>query len=139
MMLDGFGPVGLPGRAGTGYAQTDTATFREIYRAVRVVEEDCLLPRRRPGWDAVGETHHSVPFVPCFSVITAVGWSGRYLSNTIFARVGTKSSIGVFLWATDSLINAQVMGRGGNALNDLSNLISPNASTIAENDIDSIK
>ena len=80
-----------------------------------------------------------MPFEPCSSVITTSERSPWYLSNSIFARVGTKSSIGVFLWATDSSIDAQVMGRGGNALNDLPKLISPNASTISENDIDSTK
>ena len=83
MMLDWFGPGGLlPGRAGTGYEQTDTATFREIYRAARVVEEDCLLPRRRPGWDAVGETYHQFPsrLVPV-SLPQANGLPGIYLTT----------------------------------------------------------
>ena len=137
MMLDWFGlGTGLPGRAGTGHEPTDTATLRDIYRAVRGVEEDCLLPRRQPGWDAVGETHHQFPsyLVPVPSP-RLNDLPGIYL--TLFARAGTKSSIGVFLWAADSSINAQVMGRGGNAVNDLPNLISPNASSIVENDIDS--
>ena len=81
-MLDWFGPaVGLPGRAGSGYQPTDTATFREIYRAVRVVEEDCLLPRRRPGWDAVGETHHR--FSSCLILVPSPrlnGLPGIYLT-----------------------------------------------------------
>ena len=87
MMLDWFGPGGLlPGRAGTGYEQTDTATFRDIYRTVRVVEEDCLLPRRRPGWDAVGETYHRFPsrLVPV-SLPQVNGLPGIYL--TTYSRV----------------------------------------------------
>lgn len=61
-MLDWFGPGRtLPGRGAVGYDQSDTATFRDIYRAARVVEEDCLLPTRRPGWDAVGKTRYHFP------------------------------------------------------------------------------
>lgn len=96
VMLSWFGPrEPLPGR-GTGgyYEQSDTATFRDIWLAARVVERDCLLPTRRPGWEVVG----------------------------------AKSSIGVFLWATDSSINEQITGRQ-DVLNGLPNLISPNAST----------
>lgn len=58
VMLSWFGPrEPLPGR-GTGgyYEQSDTATFRDIWLAARVVERDCLLPTRRPGWEVVGET-----------------------------------------------------------------------------------
>ncbi|KAL9064751.1 MAG: hypothetical protein Q9161_008680 [Pseudevernia consocians] len=67
----------LPGRGRGGYSPSDTVTFRDIWAAARVVEGDCLLPTRRPGWDVVGY----------------------------------KSSIGVFLWATDSSINDRVAGR----------------------------
>ncbi|KAL9129376.1 MAG: hypothetical protein Q9175_007309 [Cornicularia normoerica] len=93
----------LPGPGAGGYSQYDTANFRDIHRAAKVVERDCLLPTRRPGWDAVG----------------------------------ARSSIGVFLWATDSLINDQVARRAA-LLHRPPNLISLNASNIADN-IDSTK
>ncbi|CAD6591248.1 MAG: hypothetical protein ASARMPREDX12_005046 [Alectoria sarmentosa] len=104
VMLSWFGPrEPLPGRGSGRYEQSDTATFKDIWGAARVVERDCLLPTRRPGWDAVGST----------------------------------SSIGVFLWATDSAINEQVMGRGGGVVNGLPALIlAPNASNVT-NHIDS--
>ena len=55
-MLDWFRQrESLPGRGPRGYSQSDTATFRDIWGAARVVEGDCLLPTRRPGWDVVGE------------------------------------------------------------------------------------
>ena len=55
-MLSWFGPrESLPGRGSGRYEQSDTATFREIWGAARLVERNCLLPTRRPGWDAVGE------------------------------------------------------------------------------------
>lgn len=55
-MLDWFGQrEPLPGReTHGGYSKSDTATFRDIYGAARIVENDCLLPTRRPGWDVVG-------------------------------------------------------------------------------------
>lgn len=56
VMLDWFRQrESLPGRGPRGYSQSDTATFRDIWGAARVVEGDCLLPTRRPGWDVVGE------------------------------------------------------------------------------------
>lgn len=58
ILLDRFvSRAPLPG-AGSGapaFEQSDTATYRDIYAAARVVEQDCLLPSRRPGWEAVGE------------------------------------------------------------------------------------
>lgn len=140
IMLDWFGPGGtLPGRGAVGYDQSDIATYRDIYRAARVVEEDCLLPTRRPGWDAVGKTRHRFP-----SSIKPILHHGNrmvYLaSNSLFACVGTKSSIGVFLWATDSSINDYFIRGSRPLLHDLPILISPNASTTAvTNNIDSNK
>lgn len=59
-MLSWFGPrEALPGRGAGGYEPSDTATFREIWLAARVVERDCLLPTRRPGWEVVGETQNT--------------------------------------------------------------------------------
>lgn len=83
IMLDWFNtkPYTLPGRTRRPYAEYDTATFKSIYAAARLIETDCLEPTRRPGWESVG----------------------------------AKSNIGVFLWATDSEINGQVMGRLGAA------------------------
>lgn len=107
VMLDWFGSrVSLPGSGPGAYEQSDTATFRDIYGAARVVEQDCLLPTRRPGWEAVG----------------------------------SRSSIGVFLWATDSSINHQLIGREENPSNsEIPNLISPNVSSNIANNIDSTK
>ncbi len=77
-MLDWFNTraFDLPGASRRPYAEYDTATFRSIYTAARLVDNDCLYPSRRPGWESAG----------------------------------TKSNLGVFLWATDSEINGQVMG-----------------------------
>ena len=56
VMLNWFGRRDpLPGRGPGGHEQTDTATFREIYNAARIVERDCLLPTRLPGWDVVSK------------------------------------------------------------------------------------
>lgn len=99
VMLNWFGPrEPLPGRGPRGYEPSDTATFKDIYGAARVVERDCLLPTRRPGWDVVG----------------------------------AKSSIGVFLWATDSVINDRVTGQES-LIHSSPNPPSPNASSSSNN------
>ncbi|CAF9933413.1 hypothetical protein IMSHALPRED_009348 [Imshaugia aleurites] len=52
--------------------------------------------------------------------------------------VGSKSSIGVFLWATNSVINDQVIGEGGTISNQsLPSPTSSNATNIADNNTDS--
>ena len=75
-MLDYFRPRTLPGSPSFHLGSSDTATFDSIWKAAKAVENKCLLPNRKPGWQPVG----------------------------------TKGSIGVFLWATDSEINQQVTG-----------------------------
>lgn len=56
-MLDWFGhKESLPGRGAVNFRPSDTASFTDIYRAARVVEKDCLLPTRLPGWEAAGKT-----------------------------------------------------------------------------------
>lgn len=138
----------LPGRGPAKYERTDTATFRDIYGAARVVENDCLLPTRRPGWDAVGKAqYHSLLSTPLFPVpfpsptfphqSTMLPYIGgcTYLSNNLLTYVGTHSSIGVFLWATDSEINHNL----DSLQIGLPNVISPNASGIATENIASTK
>ena len=71
VMLNWFGRrEPLPGRGPGGHEQTDVATFREIYGAARIVERDCLLPSRRPGWDAVGKKTAPVLSLIQMTVIT---------------------------------------------------------------------
>ena len=55
-MLNWFAPrEPLPGRGPVGYETSDIATFRDIWNAARIVEKDCMLPTRHPGWDVVGK------------------------------------------------------------------------------------
>lgn len=127
VMLDWFGRRGsLPGHGPGGYQPSDTATFRDVWGAARVVETDCLLPTRRPGWDAVGKTRHHTSLDPPGLAIT------RSFPHDLTPSVsaGSKSSIGVFLWVTDSPINDQVTGRGRPMLDQ-----SPNGSSIANTDV----
>ncbi|KAM0797552.1 hypothetical protein BDR22DRAFT_435450 [Usnea florida] len=57
VMLNLFGhKESLPGRGAVNFHHSDTASFKDIYRAARLVEKDCLLPDRLPGWEAVGKT-----------------------------------------------------------------------------------
>lgn len=61
-MLDWFGQrEPLPGREPGPHSKSDTATFRDIYGAARIVENDCLLSTRRPGWDFVGMLDNTTP------------------------------------------------------------------------------
>ena len=127
VMLDWFGRRGsLPGRGPGGYQPFDTATFRDVWGAARLVETDCLLPTRRPGWDAIGKTRlHTSLDPPGLATKRSLPYD-----LTLSVPAGAKSSIGVFLWATDSPINDQVTGRGQPMLKQ-----SPNGSTIANTDI----
>ncbi|MCJ1459830.1 hypothetical protein MMC28_010209, partial [Mycoblastus sanguinarius] len=51
VMLELFGPGELPGVQRRPFAMSDTASFREVYKAAKAVETDCLLPGKRPGWE----------------------------------------------------------------------------------------
>jgi len=55
-MLDWFNtkPFDLPGRRRRRFSEYDTTTFRSIWNAARSIENDCMLPTRRPGWESVG-------------------------------------------------------------------------------------
>ncbi len=53
--LNIFGPRVLPGGDYKPYAEYDTATFKSLWQAARLVEEDCLLSLRTPGWIPAGE------------------------------------------------------------------------------------
>ena len=55
VMLELFGPGELPGVQRRPFAMSDTASFREVYKAAKAVETDCLLPGKRPGWEPLGE------------------------------------------------------------------------------------
>lgn len=53
-MLDWFKPSDLPGSAPVRITNSDISTFTSLWKAAKVVETDCLLSGRRPGWEAVG-------------------------------------------------------------------------------------
>ena len=122
----------LPGRPGD-YQQSDTATFEDIYRAARVVENDCLLPTRLPGWEVAGKIYTITPLIFSNTITsTEKGVDTLYVCTHLISlrAIGRKSSIGVFLWATHSPINYQIIGGGETLLNSsLPNLLSPNASS----------
>ena len=63
VMLDWFRPPwSLPGGGVEGSEPSDTTTFRTIWSAARIIERDCLLRTRRPGWGAIGKTRHPPPW-----------------------------------------------------------------------------
>ena len=56
VMLDSFKPGALPGKTTMPLARYDTASFTSLWKAARIVESQCLIPRRRPGWEPVGSS-----------------------------------------------------------------------------------
>ena len=56
--LDTFGRGVLPGGTDKPYADSDIATFKGIRDAGKIVEDECLLASRLPGWNPVGESLH---------------------------------------------------------------------------------
>ncbi|KAI4135349.1 MAG: hypothetical protein LQ341_005894, partial [Variospora aurantia] len=58
LALKAFGFAELPGTVRRGYALTELATFEEIYKAARRLEENCILGQgqtSRLAWEPVGE------------------------------------------------------------------------------------
>ena len=54
VMLNDFGHGSLPGSIPLSPSPSDTATFTSIWKAAKMVENECLLVGRRPGWQPVG-------------------------------------------------------------------------------------
>ena len=55
MTLREFGPRVLPGGDYKPWADYDTATFKSLWQAARLLEQDCLLSSKLPGWIPAGE------------------------------------------------------------------------------------
>jgi hypothetical protein len=53
--LDRFVYRELPGNLYKPYAQYDSATFRSIIKAGKVVMNDCLTPSKLAGWEPAGK------------------------------------------------------------------------------------
>ncbi|KAI4087386.1 MAG: hypothetical protein LQ344_006824 [Seirophora lacunosa] len=81
VMLYKFGSAEVPGAQRRGHAVTELASFEEIYRTARRLEENCILGQ--------GQT-----------------------SRLAWEPVGATKSLGLFFWATDSIINRDKRFRG---------------------------
>ncbi|KAL8961496.1 MAG: hypothetical protein Q9193_001955 [Seirophora villosa] len=104
VMLYKFGSSELPGAQRRGHALTELATFEEIYRTARRLEENCILgpgQTSRLAWEPVGE---------CRSKGAPV--KGEKPADRVLG-VGATKSLGLFFWATDSIINRDKRFRGG--------------------------
>ncbi|KAL9594422.1 MAG: hypothetical protein Q9219_007038 [cf. Caloplaca sp. 3 TL-2023] len=65
IMLYKFGSAELPGMSVRGHSKTDLATFDEIYKTARRLEENCIVGQGRMSklaWEPVGE--HRCPISP---------------------------------------------------------------------------
>ncbi|KAL9012016.1 MAG: hypothetical protein Q9173_003187 [Seirophora scorigena] len=107
VMLYKFGPTEVPGAQRRGHALTELATFEEIYRTARRLEEKCILGQGQShlAWEPVGE---------CQSKCAPV--NGEKPADRSLG-VGATRSLGLFFWATDSIINRDKRFRnpvGGN-------------------------
>ena len=142
MMIDWIqSRASLPGLGPGDYGRLETATFEDIYGAARVVERDCLLPTRQPGWEVVGKIKHNNT-AHSFHATTSIekGGDTLYVCTYLMSlrAIGRKSSIGIFLWGTHSAINDQIIGERESFSNiSLPNLLSPNASSNFANNIES--
>ena len=97
MMLDWFGPGELPGNTGPyPKPQTDVSTYQKVWVAARNLESECT-EARSPGWSVLGEKALDCQSLNCIE---------RPL--TLCGRLGDRSAMGIFVWATDSRINGKV-------------------------------
>lgn len=54
-MLDWFAPGQLPGNSRFNLRSYDTSTSAGLFKAAKLVENECLdPPRRTPGWESAG-------------------------------------------------------------------------------------
>ena len=55
VMLNDFRHGSLPGEVPLKTWGSDTATFLQLWKAAKRVENDCLLEGRKPGWQSAGK------------------------------------------------------------------------------------
>ena len=102
VMLNFFSNGELPGGVEGPFASRDVTSFYEIWQAAQQIEATCLMQKSRPGWAAEG--------LPPFSRSDpdhATG-AGVVCTQADIHPSGGRESVGVFLWATDSLENRRV-------------------------------
>ena len=102
VMLNFFSNGELPGGVEGPFASRDVTSFYEIWQAAQQIEATCLMQKSRPGWAAEG----SPPFSRS-DPDHATG-TGVVCMQADIHPSGGRESVGVFLWATDSLENQRV-------------------------------
>ena len=88
-----------PGLAGV------VATWGAVSKYVQVLSESCLLRRFELGWMGYGK-QTTCPF---YDSILGYIFSGSFADGkSLFSRLVEDSTLGIFLWATDSAMNRRV-------------------------------
>lgn len=88
-----FKPGGLPGGRSTRWL-TDVATWQQVWDTAESVYQRCVEDEKIAGWESTGESEISSPSV--------------YHLKSLTSHIGTRNSIGVFIWSTGSLEDIEV-------------------------------
>ena len=97
-------PGELPGGDREG-PPTDLSSWRNIYKVAERVLNDCVIGRRSLGWEVTGmNAFNSIDLIesdlPCPGGLRA----------TWLTCAGIQFGIGVFLWATGSQVDMEIVG-----------------------------
>ena len=81
------------------------ATWGEVSKYVQVLSESCLVQRSKLGWTSYGKLTSS----PSIISILVYMFFGMFAdARFLFSRLLEDSTLGIFLWARDSVMNRRV-------------------------------